>query len=400
MRLRSATTVLLGLAFVGVGWAAKSGTAEEPSPRFTSRPCQDGWLGCIVDGERVSPENAVDTKKRPMPSSMRLGFFDLEPTVSFSVHEGLSRYNGEPVAQIQEEPEAPPPEPTPEVKDTGEAFLGDGSSVEPEEKVAVVVDKTPEPPRYSTPDNNDYSSSPEPVKTPPKDNYGGSKTPDKGVNDAVVRVDPEPPKAPVEEIVADCDDLRQLEGTALLGALTKGHTACLEGRIKTEKSQTKRNKISRVLLINAEASKNGEWARLMRRHLEDIDRSDPDMCFKYAFYLSKKRGASSAYGVIKWAGYALENKSRWSGPTFTKRVYDLMKLRAHAANRLWQRANEDLLNAGSNREELAGKEEKARGKAKSLAREWLDFARAASQNTSEAMSLCISTAGSKKFCKD
>jgi hypothetical protein len=96
----------------------------------------------------------------------------------------------------------------------------------------------------------------------------------------------------------------------------------------------------------------------------------------------------------------LERKTRWSGPTFTKRVYDLHKLRAHAANKLWQRSNEDLLNAGANREELAAKEERSRGRAKGLAREWLDFARAASQNTSEAMSLCVSTAGSKKFCKE
>jgi hypothetical protein len=187
---------------------------------------------------------------------------------------------------------------------------------------------------------------------------------------------------------------------ALLGALSAGHSVCLEERITSEPSQTKRNKISRVLLINAESSKNGEWARLMRRHLEEIDRSDPDLCFKYALHLSKNRGTSSAFGVIKWSDYALERKSRWSGPTYTKRVYDLLKLRAHAANKLWERANEDLLNAGANREELAAKEERARGRAKSMAREWLDFARAASQNNSEAMALCVSTAGSKKFCKE
>ena len=204
---------------------------------------------------------------------------------------------------------------------------------------------------------------------------------------------------PVVESV-NCDDLRQLEGVALLGALSPAHSACLEQRIATEAVLTKKNKISRVLLINSESAKNGEWPRLMKRHLTEFDQSDPDMCLKYALHLSKKRGASSAYGVIKWSEVALERKTRWSGPTFTKRVYDLHKLRSHAANKLWQRSNEDLLNAGSNREELAAKEEKARGRAKSLAREWLDFARAASQNTSEAMSLCVSTAGSKKFCKE
>ena len=79
---------------------------------------------------------------------------------------------------------------------------------------------------------------------------------------------------------------------------------------------------------DADASDNGEWARLMRRHLEEIDRSDPDMCFKYALHLSKNRGTSSAYGVIRWSESALERKSRWSGPTYTRRVYDLHKLRS------------------------------------------------------------------------
>jgi hypothetical protein len=43
--------------------------------------------------------------------------------------------------------------------------------------------------------------------------------------------------------------------------------------------------------LDAEArGDKAEWQRLMKRHLEDIDRSDPNLCLKYAMFLS--RGAA------------------------------------------------------------------------------------------------------------
>jgi hypothetical protein len=397
MRRISAIFLTLGvLAATGV-WASGQGGNRLVS----DRPCQDGWLGCWVDGELVNSDAFADSVGRLVPADLRIGFFDLKATPSFSVHGGLSTYGADEVPQIPEEVIEEPA--AVESADTGNDAAAQQDGV-------AQVDPGPEKSEWQDPLFNGGEN---PV------GYNGSNAdaigplPEKEVVQVDERRKP-PPRDPIADVSdlqdkdpdpppvvsANCDDLRQLEGVALLGALSPAHSACLEERITTESSQTKKNKISRVLLINSESAKNGEWPRLMKRHLTNIDQSDPDMCFKYALHLSKKRGTSSAYGVIKWSEVALERKTRWSGPTFTKRVYDLHKLRAHAANKLWQRANEDLLNAGSNREELASKEEKARGRAKSLAREWLDFARAASQNTSEAMSLCVSTAGSKKFCKE
>lgn len=136
----------------------------------------------------------------------------------------------------------------------------------------------------------------------------------------------------------------------------------------------------------------------MKRHLNSIDRSDPNLCFKYAKHLSKG-GVSRAHGVIKWADYALENKSRWSGSTYTSRVYALYQLRAEAAARIWEQRTKDLVNASSNRDELQAKEEAARSRAKQYAREWLDFAKASGQDIKKPRALCVSAAGSKKFCE-
>ena len=407
MRRSSLILGTLALTGLGVAWAS-----SQTSKSFVSdRACQDGGLGCMVEGAVLSATPVKDEAGRLMPSDMRIGFFDLKATPAFSVHGGLSAYSADSVPQAEQEPE-------PVVEEVEEVEEVDGlAEVEP----LTGTDGGWEDPLFApTPQGR---SVPEPIPTerdsrqPVVDNSTPSRTVTQPVTPSYTPPPPPPPRdsrAVVEPPVdpapepaaaasappANCEDLRQLEGAALLGALSDGHRACLEDRITSEASQTQKNKISRVLLVNAEASGNGDWSRLMRRHLEDIDRSDPDMCLKYALHLSKSRGTSSAHGVIRWADNALERKSRWSGPTYTRRVYDLHKLRAHAANRLWQRANEDLLNAGASREELAGKEEASRARAKSLAREWLDFARATSQNTSEAMALCVSTAGSKKFCKE
>ena len=197
-----------------------------------------------------------------------------------------------------------------------------------------------------------------------------------------------------------CDNLVTLEPAALMGKLNEAQRSCLEEKIRNTSTITQKDKISRVLLINAEASgSKKEWERLAKRHLEDIDRSDPNLCFKYAQHLSRG-GVGRAWGVIKWSDYALENKSQWSGTTYKTRVYALYQLKAEAAMKLWEDANKKLVDAGADRDEWAGKEEKYRGMAKDYSREWLDYARASGQDTKKPMSLCVSAAGSKKFCQD
>jgi hypothetical protein len=195
-----------------------------------------------------------------------------------------------------------------------------------------------------------------------------------------------------------CDDLVKLEPAAMMGTLRVGQTKCLEGRVNAESQQTTKDKVSRLMITNAEAAGDkGNWERLMKRHLEDIDRSDPDLCFKYALHLSRG-GSGRSQGVIRWADYSLENKAKWSGQTYKTRVFSLYKLRAEAAQRLWQDAEKEFAE-GERSDEKEAKAAKFRGQAKDYAREWLDYAKASAQDTKTAMALCVSSSGNRAFCE-
>jgi hypothetical protein len=437
-------SVLLGLAAL-MGGTALAQDMASMEDLFPAMPCHDGWAACLVDGDEVSPEPRRDAAGRPLPADMRVGWFDLQATSAFDPFQGLSVYTGElsggggdaTADLIEDGPEDPPTvEDEPEADDdTGERQPTEFPEVEPEPEIDNGGDfgsnggdfgepmilgthggtkgSDPEPDRFVEPEPEpdrfvEPEPEPEPVVVEPEPEPEPKQIePEPEPEPAVVEVDPEVEPEPEPKQVGGnavkkgCDNLVTLEPSALMGKLSGPQAACLEGRISSSSSQTDKDKISRVLLANAEASGNKkEWERLMRRHLEDIDRSDPNLCFKYALHLSRG-GASRAWGVIKWADYALENKSQWSGTTYKTRVYSLYQLKAEASMKLWEAANTELIEAGGdNRDELTAKEEKLRGMAKDFAREWLDYARASGQDTKKPMSNCVTAAGSKKYCQD
>ena len=198
-------------------------------------------------------------------------------------------------------------------------------------------------------------------------------------------------------VLEPCDDLVALEGPAMLGQLTLGQKNCLEGRITTDRMQTTKDKISRVLLANAEgAGDPEEWERLMARHLEEVDRSDPGLCFRYALYLHKG-DVENAEEAIKWADYALANKAEWEGPEFVKRVNGLYRLRAEASSRLWLDAEKAYQESRTMDAEDEANE--YRGWAANYSREWLDYSVAAELPSDTAYKLCVSAAGTTDFCR-
>jgi len=167
--------------------------------------------------------------------------------------------------------------------------------------------------------------------------------------------------------------------------------------VASESQQTTKDKVSRLLIVNAESSGNkAEWERFIRRHLEDIDRSDPDLCFKYASHLSRG-GSRGANATIRWADVALENKSRWNGNTYKTRVFALYRLRAEASQKLWQDAEGTYTQNRTDENEQRATQ--TRGRAKEFAKDWLDYARASGQDTKSAMTLCASAAGNDTFCR-
>ncbi len=193
-----------------------------------------------------------------------------------------------------------------------------------------------------------------------------------------------------------CADLIRLEPAAMVGQLTNEDVACLEDRLAQEQQQTTRDKVSRVLMVNAEGRGDmAEWMNLAGRHLEVVDRSDPDLCYRYALLLSRGE-VEDAPASLRWAEYALENKHIWQGPAYTQRVYALLGLRAQVAARLWLDAEQTYLEERT--EENEADATLWRGSTKDFAREWLDYARSSAQSVAQPGALCRSASGNEDFC--
>ncbi|MEZ4241180.1 MAG: hypothetical protein R3F59_34480 [Myxococcota bacterium] len=191
---------------------------------------------------------------------------------------------------------------------------------------------------------------------------------------------------------AEPDLLRELEPAATKGGLDEAQKTCLEDRYKEATVQTVKDKISRVLLVNAYAYSTKYWAQLVQRHLDEVDRSDPDIAYLYAFYLFNT-DRNNAEEVIRWTETALERKDVWSGAVYVSRVYGLYKLRALAANALWAMA-EDRRARGEKGVDV----DKFRNDVKVYSREWLDFAKVAGRDTRESAQLCLSAANRPIAC--
>ena len=195
---------------------------------------------------------------------------------------------------------------------------------------------------------------------------------------------------------AVCDDLIALEPRSLLGKLSEEQFLCLQTRLATEERQTTRGKISRLIMADAWAKDDRHrWEGAIRRHLTEIDRSDPDLCFVFANWLASQ-GRASYREAIRYAALSLENAHVWEGEHRVSRVSGLHRIQSFAAMQLWLLAEERLV-----REPTAKVREQAaywRHQTKNLAREWLQFSFAANIETDEAEELCISSAGTVDYC--
>jgi hypothetical protein len=195
-----------------------------------------------------------------------------------------------------------------------------------------------------------------------------------------------------------CSNLLAIEPFALMGRLGNELRQCLEDRISTVELQTEKKDISRVLMVDADARRDSEeMLRLLGRHLEEIDRSDPDLCFMYALNLSQLE-LDRAEEAIRWADYALENKQEWRRETYERRVFDLFRLKTETANRLWE--NYSATYVEDRDQETSATADLWRNNTKQYAREWLDYAFASQQDTSTAITLCVTAAGTSDFCEE
>ncbi len=198
------------------------------------------------------------------------------------------------------------------------------------------------------------------------------------------------------QATAPCGDLLKLEPAAVLGKLSDGEVRCLEDTLRATDRQTVKNKLSRVLLADAWAKGDPvRWEAVAERHLEQIDRSDPNLAYKFSNQLGQ-RGADRADDAIRWADVALENRTLWSGDEYVKRVYALFRIRAVAAQAKWQSLEEASVRTPT--EDLLRERDLARNQTKTFAREWLEYARVSSRDATVAMQICTSAAGTDAFC--
>lgn len=198
------------------------------------------------------------------------------------------------------------------------------------------------------------------------------------------------------QATARCGDLVALEPAAMMGKLNDGQIRCLDDTLRASEKQTVKDKLSRVLMADAWAKGDQHrWEGIVRRHLNEIDRSDADLCFKFSKYLSEQ-GAERSDETLHWAEMALENRTQWTGDTHISRVNALYKIRAVASQRKWTWMEEKYVLEPT--EAVSTERDRARNDAKTLAREWLEYAKNSGKDYTMAMQLCVSAAGTSGFC--
>ena len=354
---------VFGLGLIGVA------QAEENLFFSTPLPCSDGWSACIYRGGVVDISSVKDSQGRLHPTTMRFGFFDLQPLPSVSPYMKLSSYSGEKRSGLQSDEQAI-------AEENNEAYVEE----------APVKKQTRSTPVKKKAKTTKSSPKVQPVKEVVEQRVISQPVPEPEVvpePEAVVTMTPEDQSG--------CMSLISLESAAMMGQLAADKISCLEKRIASNEPLTERRKVSLVLINNAQTKGDqAGWEKMVRRHLEKLDQSDPNLCFAYAIHVSRK-GTSYAAQVIRWSDKALENKSQFSsGSDYTKKVYALYKLKTISAQKLWMSAE-----SASPRD--PDKITKYKGMTKDYSREWLDYAKASRQSIKEPFSLCVSAAD-KSFC--
>lgn len=202
----------------------------------------------------------------------------------------------------------------------------------------------------------------------------------------------------VSMAIAPCGELQKLEPQAIMGRLKDGEIRCLDRTMREADMQTVKRKVSVVLMKDAWAKSDlHRWEGIVRRHLAEVDQSDPALCYLFAKYLSKK-GPDYMEEAIKWANVAMDNRQVWQGEEYVDHVTTLHKIKAVSAHKEWRYLSEQY--ALEPTDELDDRVKASRNNTKTLAREWLDYSRSAGRDADAAYQLCISAAGTDGFCDE
>ena len=191
----------------------------------------------------------------------------------------------------------------------------------------------------------------------------------------------------------ECGDLELLEPEARLGALKDPTIACLDDLMRGTERLTGKDKISRVLLVDAwEKGDRHRWENIARFHLEHIDQSDADLAYQMAYQLVTIGNPERMDEAMRWAETALERREEaWDGDTYVTRTYRLHKFRTIAALKKWT-----YLESIHERDPTRGNRlmaDEARHLVKTTSREWLAYSFSAGRDRSEPQRICEMATG-------
>lgn len=342
---------------------------------FPTLPCSDGWAACVVGSEPVSPEPGKDEVGVPTPGDLRVGWFSLESRPAFDPFPSLSRYSGDPAPKAAADPTPQDEERRLAVLDAEEVRTVPGDGTPPERREQLLETTRTEP-----------RTSIQALVTEPRPEGGPDE--DREARIAVTRGGP--------TSLEDCGPRTRLEPKAMLGQLTEPQRACLDAVASNLSLRaTVRSKASWPLLVDARSSdRPADWERLARRHLDEIERSEPYLALGYAIHLYRRGADASA--VVQWSDVALDNRTQWTGDDYVHRTETLRGLKARAAGKRWQALEE----AKARGEAVdPGELQRWRTSTVTFAREWYDYARSAGKRTDKALALCISAAGTEDACR-
>jgi hypothetical protein len=197
-----------------------------------------------------------------------------------------------------------------------------------------------------------------------------------------------------------------MELAGATGSLTPDQLDAAQACVQQGTRQNQREAISRTLLAHHASGVSGglcaSFDDAMGYHLEELDRSDPELLYQWVLHLAHgRRHKGDHRAMLTWTSRGLAARTSWTleGEDFVARVGALQRYRAVAAHTLWSQA--EVAYAASSESEDRRAEEHWRGIAKEMTRAWIDHDLAAGNDVHMAQQLCwdVTTADVVTACR-